>query len=246
MRVVVVGAGRLGVAVRAALSRRGIDVTVVSRSTGFDVLAPAPSGGGIDEADVVVEATDIFTQHTERAREFFVRSTRAVNAVAREAGARHILVSIVNCDQPALRGSGYYAGKAEQERIAREEHADLTIVRSTQWFEFARQSLDRMRFGPFAIVPAMRVQPVALDTVAEVVAEAATGERTGSLHAVAGPDETTLWKMTRALPGRGALLLPVPVPGAAGRALRDGTLLPGPDVEVAGPRFADWLTAARR
>lgn len=85
-----------------------------------------------------------------------------------------------------------------------------------------------------------------LDAVAEVVAEAAVGERNGPPHEVAGPEEITLGKMTRALPQRGALLLPVPAPGVAGRALRDGTLLPGPEVEVSGPRFAEWLAAAPR
>lgn len=245
MRAVVVGAGRLGKAVREALSRRDIDVTVMSRSSGFDVLAPTVPTT-IGEADAVVEATDIFTQHTKRARDFFVRSTRAVNAAARQAGAQHILVSILNCEQQALRRSGYYAGKAEQERIARDEHSDLTIVRSTLWFEFARQNLDRMQFGPIAIVPAMRVQPVALGTVAEVIAEVAAGHRGGALHEVAGPEQTTLWKMSRALPRRRALLLPAPAPGAAGRALRDGTLLPGPEVEIAGPRFTDWLAAGQR
>ena len=222
--------------------RRGVPTRLLSRSTGFDVLDPR-RGPGIGKPEVVIEATDIFTQRAQRAKDFFIRSTRAVNAVAREAGARHILVSIVNSEQPAIQGNGYYAGKAEQERVARSEHADLTIVRSTLWFEFARQNLDRMRFGPVAVVPAMSVQPVALHTVAEVVAECATGARTGPLHEVAGPEATTLWKMTTALPDRGALLLPVPAPGRAGRALRDGTLLPGPDIEVRGPRFSDWLAA---
>ncbi len=240
MQVLVIGAGQLGKAVRKALDRRGISALLVSRSTGFDVLTQERSTD-IGEPDVVVEATDIVTQHAGRAREFFVRSTRAVNAVAREAGARHVLVSIVNCDEPALQGNGYYAGKAEQERIARVEHTGLTIVRSTQWFEFARQMRERMRLGPLAIVPAMTIQPVALDTVAEVVADCASGERTGPLHEVAGPDATTLWRMTTALPGRGPLLVPVSVPGRAGRALRDGTLLPGPDVELQGPSFAEWL-----
>lgn len=240
MQVVLVGTGRLGGAVRDALDRRSVPTRPLSRATGFDVLTP-DSSASLGEADVVVEATDLFTQHAQRAKDFFVRSTRTVNAAARRAGARHILVSIVHCEQPALRGNGYYAGKAEQERVARDEHEGLTIVRSTLWFEFARQNLDRMRYGPLAVVPAMRVQPVALDAVADVVADCATGERTGPLHEVAGPEVNTLWRMTTALPGRRGLPVPVPVPGRAGRALRDGTLLPGPDVEVVGPRFADWL-----
>lgn len=87
-------------------------------------------------ADVVIEATDIATQRSAVARDFFARSTRAVGAAARRAGAtKHVLVSIVNCDKPELQGNGYYAGKAEQERVARAESASLTIVRPASLLE---------------------------------------------------------------------------------------------------------------
>lgn len=245
MQVVVIGAGRLGRAVGHALDRRSVPTRLLSRSTGFDVLEPERSVD-IGEADVVVEATDIFTQDRERATHFFTRSTRSVGAAAREAGARHVLVSIVNCELPALAGNGYYAGKAEQERIAREENPELTLVRSTQWYEFSEQNLRRMRIGRLSVVPSMRIQPVALETVAELVADCVCSDRAGTLHQVAGPEETTLWKITRALPDPGGLVAPLPVPGPAGRALRDGTLLPGPEVEVAGPGFRDWLAEQTR
>ena len=179
MAAVVIGAGRLGTAVRRALEQRSVTVRALSRSTGFDVRAPRdlPELG---EVVTIIEATDIFTQNREAASDFFVRSTRAVNAAARKIGARHILMSIVNREKPELQGNGYYAGKAEQERVARQEHENLTIVRSTLWFEFARQNLHRMRLGAVAVVPAMTVQPVALDTVAEVIAGCVTGERSGT------------------------------------------------------------------
>ena len=241
MGVAVIGAGKLGRAVQFALSLRGVPAQLHSRSTGFDVLLP-DAGAHLGNIDVVVEATDIFTQDPETARDFFVRSTRAVNAAARAAGAsKHILVSIVNCAKPELHGNGYYAGKAEQERVARAENVNLTIVRSTLWYEFARQNIERLRFGPFAVVPAMTTQPIALSAVADVVADCVVGERCGPGYDVAGPEVTTLWRMTKALPNKKVLALPVRAPGTAGRAFRDGALLPLPDVEVIGPRFVDWL-----
>jgi hypothetical protein len=45
--------------------------------------------------------------------------------------------------------------------------------------------------------------------------------------------------MTRALDDRGAQPVPLPIPGRLGRAFAGGALLPGPGVEVVGPRFAD-------
>jgi len=50
--------------------------------------------------------------------------------------------------------------------------------------------------------------------------------------------------MTRALPGQPRLLAPLPVPGRAGKAFREGALLPGPDAEVLGPTFEEWLAQA--
>ena len=89
----------------------------------------------------------------------------------------------------------------------------------------------------------MTVQPVALASVADVVADCVVGDRGRSEYEVAGPEVTTLWRMTEALSDKKALPLPVRVPGSAGRALRDGILLPAPEVELIGPRFADWLAA---
>lgn len=242
MDVAIIGAGRLGRAVQHALHQRQATSRLYSRWSGFDVLAP-DSGHDLGGADVVVEATDVSTQRADVAADFFSRSTRSVAAAVREAGAsRHILVSIVHCDRPELQGNGYYAGKAIQERVAREESPTLTLVRSTTWYEFAAQNVERFSRGPFALVPTMIVRPVALAAVAGVVAECALEERARDRE-VAGPEVTTLWRMTRALSNRPAVLVPFPVPGTAGRAMRGGALLPGPDVEVIGPRFADWLRA---
>lgn len=243
MRVAIIGSGRLARAIRDECVGRGATVTLHSRSTGFDIHDPS-AADRLGEQDVVVEATDVFTQSATRAKEFFRRSTLTANAAARAAGARHVLVSIIGCSRPELQANGYYAGKAEQELVAESEHERLTIVRSTQWHEFARQNVDRMRVGPLAVVPAMTVQPIALTSVADVVAQCVAGERSEGSYDLAGPEVTTLWEMTRALPDQPRLLAPLPVPGRAGKAFREGALLPGPDAEVLGPTFEEWLAQA--
>ena len=241
MRVVVVGGGASGRAIHRALTERGASAELFSRTTGFDILHDDASAR-LGDAEVIVEATGRFTIGRRAATDFFTRSTRAVATAARASGARHILLSIVNGDLPQLQGYGYLAGKIAQERVARQESPDLTIVRSTQWFEFAGQNLDRMKLGPFALVPAMTIQPVALDAVADVIADAATGTRTGALHEVAGPEATTLWDMTTQLPGKRVTPIPLRIPSRYGRAFRDGTLLPARGIEVVGPRYAEWLS----
>lgn len=243
MRVAVVGGGASGNAIARAITAQGVDVKLFSRSTGFDVLRD-DAVARLTPADVIVEATGQFTTSRKRATDFFLRSTRAVATAARAANARHILLSIVNCDLPEVQGYGYFAGKTAQERVAREESESLTIVRSTQWFDFPAQNLDRMKFGPFALVPRMTMKPVALDAVANVIAECVTGARTGALVEVAGPEVMTLWDMTNQLPHKSAKPVSLPIPGSMGRAFRDGILVPGDDTEVTGPRFTEWLAAA--
>lgn len=238
MQVAVIGGGISGAAIARAVEERGAAVRLLSRSTGFDVLrddARAATAG----ADAVVEATGLFTTSARRATRFFTGSTRAAGAAARASGARHVLLSIVGCTLPEVQGYGYFAGKTAQEEAARQVGAVLAIVRSTQWFEFARQNVERMRFGPVALVPAMRIQPVALDAVAAVVADVALGARTGPVVEVAGPEVMTLWEMTRGLDGPGARPVPLRIPGRLGRAFAGGALLPGSAVEVVGPRFVD-------
>jgi hypothetical protein len=215
-------------------------VTQHSRATGFDVLRD-DAAKRLAGADVIIEATGMFTTSRRRATDFFGRSTRAIAAAATALQAHHVLLSIVNCTLPAVQGYGYFAGKTAQEQIARDVSPRLTIVRSTQWFEFARQNLERMRTGPFALVPGMTIAPVALDSVAAIVADVATGLRSETAVDVAGPETMTLWEMTRSLPDRGVVPIPLPIPGAMGRAFRNGALVPAADTEVVGPRFAEWL-----
>ena len=129
MKVAIIGSGRLARAASEQLTHRGVSVQLHSRSTGFDVLDPA-APDSVGDIEAVIEATDIQTQKASVAAEFFVRSTRAINALAARSGARHILVSIVGCQHPDLQGNGSCAGKAAQERVAESGHAGLTIVRS--------------------------------------------------------------------------------------------------------------------
>lgn len=240
MKIAIVGGGRSGKAIQHALEDRGLSAQLLSRSTGFNVLS-ADAADRLGEVDVIIEAMSRFTTSRKVATDFFTRSTRAVGSAAHATGAKHILLSIVDCEKPQLQGYGYFAGKAVQERVAREENPNVIVIRSTQWFEFAEQNLGRFTFGPFALIPAMKVKPVALDAVAAVIAETIVGERPATSLDVAGPEIMTLWDMTEKVRRRGIVQVPLPLPGATWRAFRDGGLVPGPEVEQVGPRFTEWL-----
>ncbi len=238
-RFVIVGRGRLGTATAQALLAGGHEVAVVSKSSGVDVTGPF-SLADYRGFDAVVEATDIFTSSRQKAVEFFSASTRNIKEAARESAiGRHVLTSIVNCELPGIAKAGYYAGKAAQEKAAVAAGGlPTTIVRSTLWYEFAAQNLSRMSFGPLAVVPRIRSRPVALAAVAAVVARRCVADGP-ACEDLCGPEELTLWEMTRALPGRPRLAIGVPI----GKAFADGTLV-ADDCRVTGPRFGEWLDSA--
>ena len=242
MQVAVVGGGMSGDAIVRAVEERGCAVTRLSRSTGFDVLRD-DARAALAGADVIIEATGQFTTNRKKATAFFTGSTRALSAAAATLGARHVLLSIVNCTLPEVQGYGYFAGKTAQEQAALIASPRLTIVRSTQWHEFVHQNLERMKVGPFALVPGMTIAPVALDAVASAIADVAIGDRTEPIVEIAGPETTTLWEMTKTAPHVRITPVPLRIPGRMGRAFREGALLPGAQAEIAGPRFQDWLAA---
>lgn len=244
MDVAVVGGGMSGDLIRRAVEARGGRARMLSRSTGFDVLQDdlVERAQGVG---AIIEAAGRFTTSRRIASRFFSASTHTVASAANRLEVPHVLLSIVNCDLPEVQGYGYFAAKAEQERLAREQSEWLILVRSTQWFEFADQNLDRMKFGPIALVPSMKMQPVALDAVADVLAACALGHRTGTIHNVAGPERMTLWDMTTQVPRKRPRPVPLSIPTPYGRAFRNGALVPGHQVEVVGPTFDAWLRTER-
>lgn len=239
MTVAIIGGGISGSAIQRACQAHGMETRMFSRSTGFDVLRDDATRA-LAGAEVIIDAAGRFTTSRKAATEFFTRCTSAIAAASNTLGARHILLSIVNCELPEVQGYGYFAGKAAQEHIARAASERLTVVRSTQWFEFAGQNLQRMKFGPVALVPAMKMKPVALDAVAEVIADCAGGDRPEPLHEVAGPKVMTLWELTQHVPRKGVVPVPLPVPTSYGRAFRQGALVPDDAVPQVGPTLAEW------
>ncbi|QQD76381.1 SDR family oxidoreductase [Curtobacterium sp. YC1] len=245
MRVAIVGGGISGDAIRRAVEKRGGEALLLSRGSGFDLLQDdAAERLEATGADAIVEAAGHFTMSGRVAKRFFTSSTKAVTEASRVLRARHVLLSIVNCQLPIMQGYGYFAGKAAQEKLARETSEYLTIVRSTQWHEFAGQNLERMKLGPIAMVPSMTIAPVSLDAVAGVVAECALDLRAQGEYEITGPETATLWDMTRALPNKTVKPFPMTVPGGMGKAFRDGALVPGAEAEVVGPTFSAWLRSA--
>ncbi|ROO84778.1 uncharacterized protein YbjT (DUF2867 family) [Actinocorallia herbida] len=248
MRIAVAGGtGTIGRHIVAALAEAGHETVVLSRAAGVDLV----TGDGLDKAldgvETVVDTANVSTLSRGKAEAFFTAETTHLLEAETRAGVRHhVLLSIVGIDRVPF---GYYQGKVLQERLVTEGAVPWTVLRATQFHEFAAQTRQTLPPGPVALVPAARTRPIAAREAAAVLAGLAAGGPQGRVPDLAGPREEYLPAMVRALlrtRGDRRPVLALPLPGKAGKAMREGGLLPtGP-----GPRgtqtFAAWLTEQAR
>ena len=246
MRIAVAGGtGVVGRHVVTALGERGHDAVVVSRGTGQDLR----TGSGVPEAlegvDAVIDCSNVAATSEKAARAFFDPATRNLLAAEQASGVgHHVVLSIVGVDRIAF---GYYRGKLAQEELVLAGPVPATVLRATQFHEFPGQMLERVK-GPVALVPRMRSQTVAASEVATHLVDLALGEPQGLAPELAGPEVHEVPDLARRLlKSRGSRrpVVPLPIPGTAGRQMASGELLPTSD----GPRgqitFAEWLAATR-
>jgi uncharacterized protein YbjT (DUF2867 family) len=246
MRVAVAGGtGVVGRYVVASLAALGHEPVVLARSAGVDVL----TGGGLDAAlesvAAVIDVTNVKTTSRRAAVGFFDTAGRTLLAAEMRAGVQHhVALSIVGADRVRM---GYYEGKVRQEQLVAAGRVPWTLLRATQFHEFAAQVVDAVP-GPIAVVPKMRSQPVAAREAAAVLAELAVGPPLGRAPELAGPRMEDVPDMARRLlRARGSRrpVLALPLPGAAGRAVAEGALLPTSPGARARQTFTEWLAEER-
>jgi uncharacterized protein YbjT (DUF2867 family) len=248
-RIAVVGAtGRVGHHVVDVLEADGHEVVAIARSRGVDVI----TGAGLDDAlagvEVIVDAATGPSPDEQAATEFFATSARNLQAAGERAGVRRIVVvSIIGVDRS--RG-GYGVAKLAHEQALRAGPIPVRVLRAAQFHEFVAQLMQWGTRGGVTRVPPMRTQIVAARSVAEALADLATGPDAGPdapILEIAGPREENLIDLARLLAAhRGdaaRIELEDDGPNPDAETWASGGLLPGPGAILAGPTFAQWLDA---
>src|SRR5688572_21745675 len=186
MRVTVVGAsGLIGSKVVERLKAEGHDVIASSRSSGVDVITGEGVADALAGADVLVDVTNSPKLDGGSAMEFFSKSTPNLVEAAREAGVGHyVALSIVGVD--GMPDSGYMRAKVAQERIITESGLPYSIVRATQFAEFADAITESLTDGDEVRVPDALIQPIPADEVAAAVARVAAGSPLNGIVNVGG------------------------------------------------------------
>ena len=244
MRVAVAGGtGLTGRHVVEELKVAGFEPIVLARSAGVDLLTGAGLDAALSGVDATIDVSNVMAMKRAEAVDFFDRAGRHLLDAAARAGVRHhVALSIVGIDRVS---TGYYQGKLRQEEVVRGGSVPWTVLRATQFHEFAEQLLGRLP-GPVALMPRLKVQPVAVREVAVALVALVAGQPQQAAPDLAGPRVEWLPDMARRLVRTGTVrrrpVVPLWLPGP----MAHGGLLPtGP-----GPRgtqtFEQWLAARRR
>jgi uncharacterized protein YbjT (DUF2867 family) len=235
------GTGLVGAMVVEEVRRTGGTPVVIARSRGIDLTTGDGLASALDGVDAVIDTSNVDTLAAKRSIAFFEAATGHLLAAGAAAGVRHhVALSIVGCDRVDLP---YYLGKRRQEELVAAGPVPWSVLRATQFHEFAGQLVARSP-RPFALALGMRTQPVAAREVAAALLAAALGEPAGLLPDLGGPRPEDMGRMVRDVVrerGPRRLVVPVPMAGRTGRQVREGGLLPGDGATLGSVTFDDWL-----
>lgn len=244
MKVVVIGGtGLVGSKVVARLNEHGHDAVAAAPDTGVNTITGEGLTEALQGADVVVDVSNSPSFEDRAVLEFFETSTRNLLAAEAEAGVKHhVALSVVGT--PRLQESGYFRGKAAQEKLITESQIPYTIVHATQFFEFVKAIAGAATDGNTVRLAPVLIQPMASDDVAKAVARTAVSEPANGVLEYAGPEEFRLDDLVRRALTARKDPREVVADGSAkyfNADLGERTLLPEPGAYKFETRFDDWL-----
>jgi uncharacterized protein YbjT (DUF2867 family) len=239
------GTGNLGRHVVPLLRAQGHDLRVLSRrphatADGIEyVVGDAVSGAGLGAAVAGIE----IVVHLAGSGKGDDIGTAHLAATAREARAGHVvMISVVGADRMPI---GYFRAKDRAEQSLAASGVPFTVLRAAQFHDFVWGMFGGMVRMPVVPAPGgIRLEPVAVAEVAERLAELVDGAPAGRVADLAGPevlDAPALLRGIAAVRRARRPFVPLRVPGAVGRAYREGDNLAGPGVVRGHGTWAEYL-----
>ncbi|MCX4822642.1 SDR family oxidoreductase [Streptomyces sp. NBC_01142] len=239
------GTGTLGGHIVPLLRAAGRDVRVLSRHSresadGIEYVAgDLLKGEGIEAA---VDGVDIVL-HLAGGPKGDDEATRNLVRAASRAGVRHLVyISAIGADTVPL---GWFTSKLGAERAIADSGLPWTTLRAAQFHDLALNVVQTMAKLPVIPVPGgLRFQPVDAREVAARLVELTLGEPAGLVPDLAGPKVYGMADLSRAylkVRGKRRLMMPVRMPGKAGRAYRAGENLSFEGTAVGKRTWEDFL-----
>ncbi|MDR2997566.1 MAG: SDR family oxidoreductase [Microbacterium sp.] len=248
MNVVVVGGtGLIGSRVVALMTGHGHFAVAASPKSGVNTITGEGLPQAFEGADVVIDVSNSPSFADDDVMEFFTTSTRNQLAAEKAAGVgHHVALSIVGAER--LPTSGYMRAKVAQEALIRRSGQPFTIVRATQFFEFALAIGDAGTVDGVAHVSDAVMQPIAAALVSHAVAKAAGGAPLNGMFEVAGPEPIPQDELVRrAFAAKRDMRKVV---GDAqtpyfGAVLHGSELVAGPNAQLSSLTFDEWLAGQK-
>jgi uncharacterized protein YbjT (DUF2867 family) len=199
-RIAVIGAtGTAGRPSTDKLRNRDLTPVEISRSKDVDLHSGEGLRAVLADVEIVIDASNARFPRDDSTSigEALTTATRnVVDACTRQQVAHLVLLSISGIQNPVFDDFPYYVAKRDQEQIVSSSGVPSTIVRSTQWYEFATNPTAVTFQEDQVVVQDWLIQPIAADTVADVLVEAALGGPSASPRIIAGPEVMRLPDLT--------------------------------------------------
>ncbi|GAA1761798.1 SDR family oxidoreductase [Agromyces humatus] len=247
MKIVVIGGtGLIGSKVVGHLVADGHEAVAASPNSGVDTITGEGLAGALAGANVVVDVSNSPSFADADVLAFFTTSTANQLAAEREAGVtHHVALSIVGAER--VPNSGYLRAKVAQERLIEQSGLPYSIVRATQFYEFAMRIADEATVDGTARLSTGIMQPIAAADVSAAVARVAADEPVNGIIEIGGPERMTQDQFVRTgLAAKGDTRPVIGDPEAKyfGTKLTGTELVPlSDDARLSTTTFADWLAA---
>jgi len=248
MKILIAGGnGLIGKKLAVLLERTGNEVVAASRSSGVDLM----TGKGLDAAirgvDAVVDVLNSPSFEDQAVLEFFqATTTHLLQAEAATGVKHHVALSVVGSDR--VPDSGYLRAKSAQENLIKAANVPFTILRATQFFEFAPG------IAQFSVVdgkyrlPTALMQPVAANDVAACLGEVVSAAPRNGILELGGPEKIRLHEFVdRYLKATEVphMIEVDPTATYFGAAIDDRSLVPQGHAVLGNLRYQDWLENLR-
>ena len=246
MKIVVIGGtGLIGSKVVEHLAEHGHEAIAASPNSGVNSITGEGLAEALAGADVVVDVSNSPSFADADVLEFFTTSTKNLLAAERQAGVgHHVALSIVGAER--LPNSGYLRAKVAQEKLIQESGLPYSIVRATQFYEFAGRIADEATVDGTARLSTGLMQPIAAADVSVAVARVAAGDPIDGTLEIGGPErmgQDEFIRIDLAAKADPRTVIGDPDAHYFGTKLSGTELVPGPGAQLSTTTFAEWLAA---
>jgi len=246
MKIVVIGGtGLIGSKLVNKLRQLDHIVIPASPESGVNTITGEGLREVMQDTDVVVDVSNSPSFEGNAVLDFFRRSTMNLLTAETYAGVKHhVALSIVGADR--LPDSSYLRAKLAQEDLIKLSGISYSILRSTQFFEFAGRIAQSATVGNEVRVSPAAFQPIAADETVAALTDIAVGKPLNTMMEVAGPVRMPMYEFIRyylnatedsrqLVADEHALYF--------GAELNDESLVPGENPRLGKIKYENWFNA---